>query len=264
MWYITDFDSEVPMELSEKVVLVTGSSRGIGSAIAKEFAQRKAKVAVHYHEDRESAEHTLSHMEGGPHMIVQADVRDPGSVEELVQAVVEKMSRIDILVNNAGIYDYHPLSEITYEQWQEAWQLQIGTNLLGAAHVTFCVVQQMMKQGGGRIVNVSSRGAFRGEPDAPAYGASKAGLNAMSQSLAKALVSKNIFVYVVAPGFVDTERVAPILAGPVGETVRGENPFGRVATPEEVANIVLYLASEAPEYMTGSIVDLNGASYLRS
>jgi NAD(P)-dependent dehydrogenase (short-subunit alcohol dehydrogenase family) len=264
MWYITDFDLEVSMDLSKKVVLVTGSSRGIGSTVAKEFGERGARVAVHYHEDREAAERTLSQMAGGPHLIVQADVRDPGSVEKLVQAVTKKMERIDILVNNAGIYDYHPIPEISYEQWQEAWQLQIGTNLLGAAHVTFCVVQQMIKQGGGRIVNVSSRGAFRGEPDAPAYGASKAGLNAMSQSLAKALVSKNIFVYVVAPGFVDTKRVAPILAGPVGEAVRRENPFGRVATSEEVANIVLYLASEAPDYMTGSIIDLNGASYLRT
>lgn len=252
------------MNLSKKVVLVTGSSRGIGSAIAKDFGERGSQVAVHYHKDREAAESTLSQMTGGPHMIAQGDVRDPGAAEKLVHAVVKRMDRIDILVNNAGIYDYHSISEISYQQWQEAWQLQIGTNLLGAAHVTFCVVQQMMKQGGGRIVNVSSRGAFRGEPDAPAYGASKAGLNAMSQSLAKALVSHNIFVYVVAPGFVDTERVAPILASPVGEAVRKENPFGRVATPEEVASVVLYLASEAPDYMTGSIIDLNGASYLRS
>ena len=128
IWYITDFEGEVSMNLSKKVVLVTGSSRGIGSAIAKDFGERGSQVAVHYHKDREAAESTLSQMTGGPHMIVQADVRDPGAAENLVHAVVKKMDRIDILVNNAGIYDYHSISEISYEQWQEAWQLQIGTN----------------------------------------------------------------------------------------------------------------------------------------
>ncbi len=252
------------MNLSKKTVLVTGSSRGIGRSIAQHFAERGARVAIHYLKDKEAAEQTVSSMAGGPHMIIQSDVTNADAAQNLVNSVTQEMGKIDILVNNAGIYKFHPISEITYDEWQDVWHSTIGTNLLGPANVTFCVVHHMMKHGGGRIVNISSRGAFRGEPRAPAYGASKAGLNAMSQSLAKELVPHNIFVYVVAPGFVDTERVAPILASPIGEAVRKENPFGRVAKPEEVARIVLYLALEAPEYMTGSIVDLNGASYLRS
>ena len=120
-----------------------------------------------------------------------------------------------------------------------------------------------MQQGGGRIVNVSSRGAFRGEPDAPAYGAAKAGLNALSQSMAKALAPHNIFVGVVAPGFVETDMAAELLAGPEGEAIRGQSPMNRVARPDEVARTVLFLASEGVDYLTGCIVDVNGASYLR-
>ena len=122
----------------------------------------------------------------------------------------------------------------------------------------------MMERGGGRVVNVSSRGAFRGEPETPAYGASKAGLNAMSQSMAQALAPYGIFFYIVAPGFVKTDMASSLLSGPEGEGIRLQSPLGRVATPEEVARTVVFLASEAPDFMTGAIVDVNGASYLRS
>jgi NAD(P)-dependent dehydrogenase (short-subunit alcohol dehydrogenase family) len=158
----------------------------------------------------------------------------------------------------------HPMAGVSYEEWQEAWRRTLDTNLIGPAYVTYQVAQQMIKQGGGRIVNISSRGAFRGEPDAPAYGASKAGLNAMSQSLAQALAPHNVFVYVVAPGFVDTERVAFKVHGPEGEAIRNQSPLKRVAKPEEVARTVLFLASEGTDFLTGCIVDVNGASYLRS
>jgi NAD(P)-dependent dehydrogenase (short-subunit alcohol dehydrogenase family) len=122
----------------------------------------------------------------------------------------------------------------------------------------------MIRQGGGRIVNISSRGAFRGEPDAPAYGASKAGMNAMSQSLARYLAPYNIFVGVVAPGFVQTEMAREALMGSSGEAIRQQSPLGRVARADEVAYAVLFLASEGAEFMTGAIIDVNGASYLRT
>jgi NAD(P)-dependent dehydrogenase (short-subunit alcohol dehydrogenase family) len=122
----------------------------------------------------------------------------------------------------------------------------------------------MIHQGGGRIVNVSSRGAFRGEPDSPAYGASKAGLNAMSQSLAKYLAPHNIYVMVVAPGWVDTDMATDSLKGPGGQEIRAQSPLGRVATADEVAYTVLFLASEGAEFLTGAVVDVNGASYLRT
>jgi NAD(P)-dependent dehydrogenase (short-subunit alcohol dehydrogenase family) len=251
-------------DFSDQVVLVTGASQGIGRAIARMFAVAGARVVVHYHQNRKAAEDTLGTQSGEGHMIAQADVTDPGDVERLMEQVASKMGSIDVLVNNAGIYEDHPIADVSFDAWQRAWEQVIRTNLVGAAHVTFCAARQMMTQEGGRIVNISSRGAFRGEPDAPAYGASKAGLNAMGQSLAKALAPHAIFVHTVAPGFVETERVASLLESPEGQTIRAQSPLSRVATPEEVARTVLFLAAPGTEFLTGCIVDVNGASYLRT
>jgi NAD(P)-dependent dehydrogenase (short-subunit alcohol dehydrogenase family) len=252
------------MDFTDKIVLVTGGSRGIGRAIARQFAERGARVAIHYHQNRAAAEETLAMLPGGPHAIFQADIADAAAVQQLVDAVVEQMGRVDILINNAGIYRDHPLADVSYEAWQESWQRVISTNLIGAANASYCVAQQMIRQGGGRIVNVSSRGAFRGEPDGPAYGASKAGMNAMSQSLARYLAPYNILVGVVAPGFVQTEMAREALTGAGGEAIRQQSPLGRVARADEVAYAVLFLASEGAEFMTGAIIDVNGASYLRT
>lgn len=251
-------------DFSNKTVLITGSSRGIGRAIAQKFAELSARVVIHYHKDRKAAEQTLSELPGGPHLIVQADISDPESVQKMTDTVLAETGRIHVLVNNAGIFEEYPILDLTYEEWQKIWDRTIRTNLMGPANASFCMIQHMKENGGGKIVNVSSRGAFRGEPDAPAYGASKAGLNALSQSLALALAPHNIFVYVVAPGFVETDRIAPLLSGPRGDAIRAQSPFGRVAYPEEVANTVLFLASEGTDYLTGCIVDINGASYLRT
>jgi NAD(P)-dependent dehydrogenase (short-subunit alcohol dehydrogenase family) len=184
----------------------------------------------------------------------------------MVNTVAAEMGRLDILVNNAGIYEEHPIAETDYETWQASWQRVIETNLIGAANASYCAARVMMGQkgGNGRIINVSSRGAFRGEPLGPAYGASKAGMNAMGQSLAKYLAPFNIFVGTVAPGFVETDMAAEHLAGPEGDGIRSQSPLGRVAKPEEVAYAVLFLASDGAEFMTGAIIDVNGASYLRT
>ena len=257
-------EDTVEFDFLNKTVLVTGSSRGIGRAIARQFAESGARVVIHYHKHRQAAERTVADLPGGPHLLVQADVADPVSVQEMVDTVLNVTERIHVLVNNAGIFEEYQLVELTYEQWQEKWERTIRTNLSGPANASFCLIQHMKQQGGGKIVNVSSRGAFRGEPDAPAYGASKAGLNALSQSMALALAPYNIFVYVVAPGFIDTDMTAEMLAGPKGDAIRSQSPLGRVALPEEIARTVLFLASEGTDYLTGCIVDVNGASYLRS
>jgi 3-oxoacyl-[acyl-carrier protein] reductase len=251
-------------DFSNKNVLVTGSSRGIGRAIARQFAASGARVAIHYHKNRQAAERTVADLPGGPHLLVQADVSDPTSVHEMVDTTLNAMERIHVLVNNAGIFGEYQMVELTYEQWQKQWERTIRTNLLGPANICFCLIRHMIDQGGGRIVNVSSRGAFRGEPDAPDYGSSKAGLNSLSQSMAHALAPYNIFVYVVAPGFVETDMTGEMLSGPNGDTIRGQSPLGRVALPEEVARTVAFLASAGTDYLTGCIVDVNGASYLRS
>ncbi|NIS63092.1 MAG: SDR family oxidoreductase [Proteobacteria bacterium] len=249
---------------ANKNVLVTGASRGIGRAIAHTFAESGARVAVHYHQNRQAAEQTLAGLPGGPHQLVQADVSVPESVRKMVDEVIREMGTIDVLVNNAGIYGRYPVVDLTYEEWLGIWERTIQTNLMGPANISFCVAQHMRDHGGGKIVNVSSRGAFRGEPNAPDYGASKAGLNALSQSMAKALAPYKIFVYVVAPGFVETEMSSRELSGPTGDEIRSQSPLGRVASPEEVARTVVFLASEGTDYLTGCIVDINGASYLRS
>ena len=252
------------MEFSGQVVLVTGGSRGIGRAVAELFAQKGARVGVHYNRNRSAAEDTLKSLEGGPHMIIRADVADAEEVRNMVEQVISEMGRIDVLVNNAGIYEMHPLASVDYKFWRESWRRTIDVNLIGAANASYCAARQMIKQGGGKIINVTSRGAFRGEPEGPAYGASKAGQNAMSQSLAKALAPHNIFVYAVAPGWVATDMAAEHLKGPEGESIRSQSPLNRVASPEEIAGAVVMLASEGTDFMTGCILDVNGASYLRS
>jgi len=252
------------MDFQGKNVLITGASRGIGRASAVAFAQAGAQVAIHYNRQREAAEEVRGSLAGRGHVLVQADVSDPAAVEQMVADALGQLGHIDILVNNAGIYFDHPLDGVTYQTWQAAWQETINTNLIGAANVSYCVARHMIERGVGRIVNVTSRGAFRGEPTANAYGASKAGLNAFSQSLAQHLAPHNIFVAAVAPGFVETDMARDSLDGPEGEAIRQQSPLNRVAYPEEVAYTILFLASDGAEFLTGAIVDVNGASYLRS
>ncbi|MEX0964431.1 MAG: SDR family oxidoreductase [Pseudohongiellaceae bacterium] len=252
------------MDFTGKTVLVTGGTRGIGRAIATAFAEKGARVAVLFRSDQHSADKTLASLPGEGHISIKADVADPAQVEQAVNKVVVAFGKLDIVVNNAGIGVYHPVATTSYQDWQQAWQQTIDVNLLGPANVCFCAAQHMIAQGGGRIVNITSRGAFRGEPTKPAYGASKAGLNSLSQSLAVALAEHNIFVAAVAPGFVNTELTADRLNGPEGEEIKAQSPFNRVAQPQEVAHAVLFLASEGAEFSTGTIIDVNGASYLRS
>lgn len=252
------------LNFTDKVVLVTGASRGIGREIARQFAEQGAQVVVHYGRNHTAAQQTLDALPDGKHMTVQADMADSAALARLVDEVVAQYGRLDILINNAGIYEDHPLAETSYADWQASWRRVIDVNLIGAANLCWLAGQQMIKQGYGRIVNVSSRGAFRGEPTGPAYGASKAGLNAMSQSLAKYLAPYNIFVGVVAPGFVETDMAAESLQGESGAAIRSQSPLNRVARPEEIAYPVLFLASEGAEWLTGAIIDANGASYLRT
>jgi 3-oxoacyl-[acyl-carrier protein] reductase len=250
--------------MADRAVLVTGGSRGIGLAIVRAFANLGDRVAVHHRDSAGRAAEIVAGLPGAGHTAVQADLADPGAVRLAVDRAAAALGGLDILVNNAGIYVEHQIAQVSYEQWQAAWRDIIGVNLTGTANVTWCAVQHMIAGGGGRIVNVSSRGAFRGEPRHPAYGASKAGLNAFGQSLARDLAQYGIAVAAVAPGYVATDMAAGILAGPEGEAIRAQSPFGRVATPAEIAAAVVYLASPEAEWASGAILDLNGASYLRS
>ncbi len=183
----------------------------------------------------------------------------------MVADAAGRLGGIDVLVNNAGVFAAHPITDVDYAQWQAAWHQTLAVNLIGAANVTFCALPHLRRAAsGGRIVNVSSRGAFRGEPGQPAYGASKAGLNAFGQSLAVALAPFGVAVATVAPGFVATDMTNEHLKPPRGDEIRAQSPFGRVARPEEVAAAVVWLASPDAEWASGAVLDLNGASYLRT
>lgn len=241
-------------------VLVTGAARGIGRAVATAFAEAGDRIAVHYGSRREEAEATLAALPGQGHVLVGADLRDPDAAAALVERAVEELGGVDVLVNNAAVNLPHPIADTSYADWQTAWRETVDVNVFGAANVSYLVARHMIDRGAeGHIVNVGSRGAFKGEPDHPAYGASKAALHSLGQSLAVALAPHGITVASVAPGFVATERVAER----VNDEVRAQSPFGRVAEPEEIAAAVRYLASPEATWSSGAILDLNGASHLR-
>lgn len=250
--------------LENKIILVTGSSRGIGKSIALMLAGSGAKVIIHYTKHFAAAEETLKQLGKNGLYTVKADLGKEDEIRSMIDSIENKTGKIDVLVNNAAAHSNMKPLEIEYETWFADWKKTINENLTGTACLSYHVSKLMLKDKGGRIINISSRGAFRGEPESWAYGAGKAGLNSLGQSMAKALAPQNIFVYTIAPGFVSTEMSAQVLDGPRGDEIRNQSPFGRVAQPEEIAKIVLFFAGEAPEFMTGCIVDINGASYLRT
>ena len=223
---------------------MTGASRGIGREIVTAFEKRGDRVFAH--------------------STARADLRDPAAARAMVAEAIAELGAIDVLVNNAAVYIAHPLTEVSYEDWQAAWRETFEVNVFGAANVSWCAARHMIERGeGGRIINIGSRGAYRGEPDHPAYGASKAALHSLGQSLAISLAPHGIGVASVAPGFIMTERQSGLLNSARGEAIRAQSPFSRVGTPGEVAQAVIYLASEAAIWASGTVLDLNGASYLR-
>jgi NAD(P)-dependent dehydrogenase (short-subunit alcohol dehydrogenase family) len=208
-----------------------------------------------------AAAQVLKELPGTGHVMVQADLGDPAAIESMVDDAARALGSIDVLVNNAGLYVPHRIRETTYAEWQQAWAETLAVNLVGPSNVTWCAVRHMGR--GGRIVNVSSRGAFRGEPNQPAYGASKAAIVSFTQSLARALGPEGIAVTAIAPGWTVTDMAAVNLSGDGYDRRRLESPLERVADPTEVAAAILYLASPEAEFATGTILDFNGASHLR-
>ncbi|WP_104116877.1 SDR family NAD(P)-dependent oxidoreductase [Arthrobacter sp. B1805] len=248
-------------------ILVTGASRGIGAAIAQELAARGHRIAVHAGRDGTAAAAVHAALPGTGHAVVVGDVADPEACESIVADTVGHLGGVDVLVNNAGIFEAHPIDSTPFEQWQQAWGHTLAVNLLGPANLAWLVARHLLDRPsgpeGGRLVSVGSRGAYRGEPLTPAYGASKAGLHSMTQSLAVALAPHGILAAAVAPGFVETDMGRSVLDGPGGDAVRAQSPFNRVATPEDIAQAVAWLATDAPLWVSGTVVDANGASYLR-
>jgi 3-oxoacyl-[acyl-carrier protein] reductase len=246
-----------------KTVLVTGGSRGLGRAICELFAANGYRVGVHFVQNRAAAQDCLAALPGDGHVLIDGAMAKPDQARHVFASAADKLGGVDVLINNAGIYFDHPPLATSADEWSSAWEEMLGVMLLGPACLCHAAIAHMRERGGGSIINISSRGAYRGEPDAPAYGAAKAGLNSMSQSLAVACARHGIYVYGIAPGWIDTDMATPYLTGDEADTILKQSPLGRVARPEEIARIALFLASDESSWLTGTIIDANGASYLR-
>lgn len=252
-----------------RCALVTGASRGIGRATAIALSERGERVAVHYGRDVAAARETRAQLHGEGHVLVGGDLSDPETARGVVEEAESGLGQIDVLVNNAGIAPgeatNHRVDETDYATWQQRFTRMIDVDLTAPANLAYLVARSLIaRDAPGVIVNVGSRGAFRGEPDAPAYAAAKAGLHAAGQSMALALAPHDIAVASVAPGFVATQRQQSKLDGDAGDDLRAQSPFGRVGTPEEIAAAIAYLTSPQAQWASGAVLDLNGASHLRT
>lgn len=244
-------------------ILVTGGTRGIGLACVRILAADGCRVVVHGRSDRERILAVAASLPGDGHEALACDLGDPEAVTAAVAEIRAGGEALGGLVNNAGIYEPHPPLDTPAPDLAAAWRRHVAVNLDGPALLTLGLLD-LLAASHGRVVNVTSRGAFRGEPECPAYGAAKAGLNSLTQSLAVALAPRGVACFAVAPGWVETDMTREHLAGPDGAAVRAQSPLGRVSTADEVAGVVRFCLLEAPEAMTGAILDVNGASYLRS
>ena len=250
------------IDLTGKSVLVTGGSRGIGTAIVRAFGGAGARVAVHYGREAERAE-GLAREVGGEAVAFQADLARPEACAGLWDEVTARFGRVDVLVNNAGMAVSSPL-DAPLEQWVQDWDRTMAVNLTATAILCRAAVSHFQANGGGRIVNIASRAAFRGDqPDYLAYAASKAGQVALTRSIARAFGRDGVTAFVVAPGFTRTEMAQDFIDQYGPEIALRDNALGRFTEPEDIAPTVLFLASGAADHATGATVDLNAASYVR-
>ena len=247
------------MELTDKVSLVTGASRGMGRAIALKLSSLGSRVAVNYvaieadnKNDADNVVETIAGL-GGEAMAAEADIRNSGAVKSMVQEIVDKWGKIDILVNNAGITGDNLVLRMPDDFWDDV----INTNLRGAYLCTKFALRSMVRQRWGRIVNIASISGLMGNPGQTNYSASKGGLIAFTKSVAREVGSRNITANAVAPGFINT-RMTQKLPEEAKKSILAMTSLRRIGEPEEVAELVAFLASDRAGYITGQVISIDG------
>lgn len=243
------------LDLTNKVAVVTGSSRGIGAAIAAVLAAQGAKVVVNHRSSAAGAEAVVAAIKqaGGEAVVIQADVSQFEEAERLIKATIDTYGQIDILVNNAGT----TRDMLIMKMKPEDWELVLRTNLFSAYNCSKAATRPMMKQRGGRIINITSVVGLAGQAGQTNYAASKAGMIGFTKALAKELGSRNITVNAVAPGFIPT-ALTEVLPGEMIQATIENTPLGRLGTVEDVANAVLFLASDEAAFITGQVLTVDG------
>ena len=250
-------------DLTGKTVLVTGGSRGIGAAIAQAVGAAGAEVLMHYAQNRDAAE--AMHREIGEEKcrILQADLAVSGEADRLWAEAEGLAGRIDVLINNAGIFEDVRVDDPP-EAWQAAWSRVLQVNLLAPADLCRAAILHFRPHGGGKIINVASRAAFRGEaPDEMPYGASKGGLVTLTKTIARGFASEGVLAFAIAPGFTDTDMVTANLDAAAIAEATGDIPLGAMAAPEEIGALAAFLCDDRVRHLTGATFDVNGASYVR-
>lgn len=242
-----------------KVALVTGSSRGIGRAIALELAKRGFSVVINNDEKPQEKVEVMNEIKKiGQHAIyIQADVSDLDQVEEMIERILNDFCRIDVLVNNAGVVMDKKLENMSVEQWNRV----ISVNLTGTFNCTKSVIKYMKEQGEGKIINIASVVGEIGNFGQSNYAASKGGVIAFTKTVAKEYAKEGILVNAVAPGFINTKMVQNI-PEKVMQKILDQIPLGRLGEPEEVAKLVCFLASDGANYITGQVININGGVYM--
>ncbi len=251
------------IDLKGKVILVTGGSRGIGAAIVRTLVEVGAEVVLHYGRSREKAEAVAGEIGRERCALVGANFEDDAAPLALWREALDWKGRIDVLVNNAGIFVDAGVDD-DFAAWSEVWARTLQVNLVAAAHLCREAVRHYRERGGGIIVNIASRAAFRGDsPDHTHYAASKGGMIALTRTIARGFGKDGVTAFAVAPGFVRTEMADEFFAIHGEELVVRGIPLGKVAEPQDVANVVAFLASGLARQATGTTIDVNGASYVR-